>query len=328
MLLVAWHLTMKQQRFGRTEMLTSALGLGCARIGGIFQNDAAGFVRLLHAARDAGITFFDTADMYSQGESETLLGRAFHGRRHEIVIASKVGYCLPARRRWIARVKPIVRPLIQVLRLRRDRLPSAVRGQLQQDFSPGYIRGAVDGSLRRLRTDYLDLLQLHSPERDVIARGEWAEALESLKWAGKIRHYGISCDTVEAADAALAYSAVASIQVAIHLLDRQYVQSILPLASQLGVAVIARECLANGVLVKGPHDLDAAKYWSTQEECERKLADLRVLRAEAQARGVQLARYALDYVTGLPGVSVSLVGVSNLSQLSNTLRMYRAEPSA
>src|SRR5260221_14628991 len=117
------------------------------------------------------MNFFDTADMYSQGESEMLLGRAFRRQRPQVIIASKAGYCLPAQRRVIARLKPFVRPLIKLLGIKRHRLPVAVRGSLAQDFSPTYLRRAVEGSLRRLRTDYLDLLQLHSPPADVVARG-------------------------------------------------------------------------------------------------------------------------------------------------------------
>jgi aryl-alcohol dehydrogenase-like predicted oxidoreductase len=109
---------MQERQFGATNLRVSAIGLGCARIGGIFQGDAGGFIDLLHAARDAGITFFDTADMYSQGESESLLGRAFRAERDRVVIASKAGYRLPGRRRLAARLKPVLRPLIQRLRLR------------------------------------------------------------------------------------------------------------------------------------------------------------------------------------------------------------------
>src|SRR5258706_15224783 len=112
---------MKARPFGNTDLRVSELGLGCARIGGIFQQDPGGFVNLLSAARDAGINFFDTADMYSQGESEALVGRAFHRCRDRVVIASKVGYCLPAQRRLVARVKPFVRPLIKLLGIRRDK---------------------------------------------------------------------------------------------------------------------------------------------------------------------------------------------------------------
>src|SRR5690349_23723282 len=114
---------MKQRPFGSTGLQVSELGFGCARIGGIFKNDPAAFVRLLESAHAAGITFFDTADIYSQGESESLLGRAFRRRRQQVVIASKVGYGLPAQRRHIARIKPFARPLIRLLKLKRERLP-------------------------------------------------------------------------------------------------------------------------------------------------------------------------------------------------------------
>src|ERR1700759_1790667 len=82
--------------FGNTDLRVSPVGLGCARIGGIFQRDARSFVELLAAARDRGINFFDTADMYSQGESEELIGRTFRRGRERVIIASTVGYCLPA----------------------------------------------------------------------------------------------------------------------------------------------------------------------------------------------------------------------------------------
>ncbi len=197
----------------------SEFGLGCARIGGIFKRDPAEFVTLLSAAFDAGLNFFDTADIYSQGESETLLGRAFRGRRRDqVVIASKAGYVLPSRRRLIARVKPLVRPVIKLLGLKRRHVTPAVGGSLAQDFSSSHLRNAVEGSLRRLRTDRLDLFQLHSPPAGIVEAGSWLEVLEALKAEGKIRHYGVSCDSVDAAQAALGHAGVASLQVAINLL--------------------------------------------------------------------------------------------------------------
>src|SRR5688572_8553181 len=196
---------MQMRAFGHTGLRVSEFGLGCARIGGIFQGNVSGFLDLIAAARDGGITFFDTADMYSQGESETLVGRAFRGRRDRVVIASKAGYALPGRRKLIARLKPIVRPLLKHLRIRRDQLPSAVRGTVTQDFSPAYLERAVEASLRRLRTDYLDVLQLHSPPVEIIRRGTWQAALDKLQRAGKVRYYGVACDSVEAGLAALGF---------------------------------------------------------------------------------------------------------------------------
>jgi aryl-alcohol dehydrogenase-like predicted oxidoreductase len=163
---------MNYRSFGATKLTVSEVGFGCARLGGIFQDSTkADMLRTLHLAFDRGITFYDTADMYSQGESEILLGKAFHGRRDKVVIASKAGYCLPARRKMVARIKPLVRPIIQRAGLKRQHLPSGLRGALSQDFSAGYLLKAVDQSLKRLRTDYLDLYQLHSPPTSVLESG-------------------------------------------------------------------------------------------------------------------------------------------------------------
>jgi aryl-alcohol dehydrogenase-like predicted oxidoreductase len=315
-------MAMKRTQFGRTDLQVSALGLGCARIGGIFKNEPAQFIELLRSAQDRGINFFDTADMYSQGESEMLIGKAFRGRRDQVIIASKVGYCLPTRRRWIARIKPLVRPLIRVLRLKRERLSMAMKGEIAQNFAPAYIRAAVEASLRRIKTDYLDLLQLHSPPADVIARGDWLDALENLKRAGKLRYYGISCDTQTAADAALSFDSISSLQLPVSLLDSALAEAVLPAAHRGGVAVIARECLANGLLVKPESELDLSFKDLSADAAERRREKLGSLRATAKERGVHLSRLALDYVTGLEGVSVALVGASRVDQLHGTLREF------
>jgi aryl-alcohol dehydrogenase-like predicted oxidoreductase len=297
----------------------SAFGLGCARIGGIFQNDTKGFIHLLSTARDAGINFFDTADMYSQGESEALLGEAFRRVRSEIVIATKAGYCLPGRRRFAARLKPLLRPAIQFLKIRRDHLPAAARGALAQDFSPGYLQKAVEGSLRRLKTDYLDLFQLHSPPADVVERGEWEPALEALKQAGKIRYYGISCDSVEAGLAALHFPGVSSLQFLFNLLEQRALDTLLPASRAKGVGTIARECLANGLLVKRADEIDLAAYCSSPEERIAREEQLTKYRRLAADEGSSIARVALDFVTSTEGISVTLLGVRSVDQLNGLL---------
>jgi len=314
---------MEVRRFGSTALSVSELGLGCARIGGIFQRDPKGFLDLLAAAREAGITFYDTADMYSQGESEALLGRAFKGQRDRVVLASKAGYCLPAQRRLAARLKPLLRPVIRFARLRRQSLPSAVRGALAQDFSPAYLRRAVEGSLRRLRTDYLDLLQLHSPPADVVERGDWLDALESLKRAGKIRYYGVSCDTLDAARAALHHPGVSSLQLVLSLLEQRATEEILPEAHRRGVAAIARECLANGLLVKQESEIDLAAFCSSPEEVTRRADQLSGYRRQAQQAGRALASLALEYPRQCEGVTVTLIGVRTIEQLRSLLEHAR-----
>ena len=311
---------MNTNALGKTGLTTSEIGLGCARIGGIFQASGSSFVHLLHAAVDAGVTFFDTADMYSQGESEVLLGRAFHGMRRRVVIASKAGYLLPAQRRLAARLKPILRPLIRRLGLRRDRLPATVRGQIAQNFTPAYLTRAVEGSLRRLRTEYIDILQLHSPPAEVIARGEWLPALEALKRAGKIRHFGISVDTIEAGHAALEFEGVASLQFAFNILEPGARDSLVPAMRRRGVAGIARECLANGLLVKPLEGLDLSSYCNTPEEQSKRIEQISKLREDAKARGTSVERLALDFVRKTEGVAVTLVGARNVEQLQGVLK--------
>jgi aryl-alcohol dehydrogenase-like predicted oxidoreductase len=302
------------RRFGSTDLYVSEFGLGCARIGGIFKREPAEFINLLSAAYDVGITFFDTANIYSQGESEELIGRAFRTRRERVVIATKAGFVLPARRQVVARLKPIVRPMLKAFGISRQHLPSAVRGAVSQDFSPAGLREAVEGSLRRLRTDHLDLLQLHAPAPEVVESGEWVDALEALKREGKIRYYGASCESPEASLAALKHPGVSSIQVAINLLYREELAAIRSAAAN-GVAVIGRESLANGLLVKDLPREHVRRYVDSDEEAERKADAIERWRDVAGRYGLTLAQLALSYVNGLDGIGVTLVGVSRLTQL-------------
>jgi aryl-alcohol dehydrogenase-like predicted oxidoreductase len=262
--------------------------------------------------------------MYSQGESEQLLGRAFRRRRQDIVIASKVGYILPGQRRLIARIKPFVRPLIRLLRVKRSLLPAVVSGTPSQSFEPNYIRSAVEGSLRRLRTDYLDILQLHSPSVEVVERGDWLSALEQLRAAGKTRYYGISCDTMAAAKAALNVPGVSCLQLVVNLFERSMAEEITVEAKRRGIAVIARECLANGVLAKAAGEIDLNKYCSTPEQAAERQLALQTYRAQAQQRGLTLSALALEYATAVEGVSVTLIGASRTTQLRNTFQSYQS----
>jgi len=310
---------MRLRAFGNTDLQVTELGLGCARIGGVFQGDTLSFVRLIAMARDSGINFFDTADMYCQGESESLLGQAFRSQRDQVVIATKAGYLLPARRRIAGHLKPILRPVIRALRVRRDRLPASARGAIAQDFSPAYLVRALEASLRRLRTDYVDLLQLHSPPTEVVERGEWEPALEDLKRAGKVRHYGIACDTLETGLAALRFPGVSSIQFTFSLLEQKASEALLPEAQQRGVAVIAREILGNGLLVKDASEIDLAKYCSSPEELERRPKQLADLRREAAERNLPLSQMAMEFASRAKGVSVALVGARTPQQLRRLL---------
>src|SRR5215212_7828711 len=122
---------MKYRQLLGTDLEVSELGVGCARIGGVFQNKSNDEpISLLRSAFDAGITFYDTADMYVQGESERLLGRALGEVRDKVVIASKVGYLLPPQRRMVDRFRPWVRPLVRALKGRSSISAPLLRGSL------------------------------------------------------------------------------------------------------------------------------------------------------------------------------------------------------
>jgi aryl-alcohol dehydrogenase-like predicted oxidoreductase len=309
--------------FGSTSLQVSEFGLGCARLGGVFQSGSRTFIDLLAQAYDSGINFFDTADMYSQGESEALIGKALRAKRDRIIIASKAGYRLPSQRRWAARLKPILRPAVRLLKIKRESLPQSSRGVLTQDFSPEYLRSAVDSSLRRLRTDYLDLFQLHSPSVEVVTRGEWEPALEELQRIGKIRYYGVAVDSLEAGLAALRYPGVRSIQFTLNLLEQRGATELFPQLVEQGVGGIARECLANGMLVKAADEIDLKAYCKSPEEEEHRARQLAELRAQT-SDGRSLKRRALDYPRSVSGVSVTLLGARNVAQLTGLLEAAQA----
>jgi aryl-alcohol dehydrogenase-like predicted oxidoreductase len=311
----------KYRTFGSTGMLISEIGFGCARLGGIFQTGPrSATIRTIRAAHESGITFFDTSDLYSQGESEELLGEALAERRHDVVIASKVGYVLPTRRRLLAGLKPLVRPVIRALGLKRGALAIAAGGRLQQDFSPGHIVRAVEDSLRRLRTDYLDLYQLHSPPEAVLRSGEFLEPLEMLKRQGKIRFYGVSCETTVDGKICLRYPEISSVQLRASVIAQAALAEVVPDAACKGVAVIARECLGGGLLA---NETAAAIAARGDELLARRLS---AHTAAARESGRTLAESALHFVLATPGVSSALLGMRSEEQLLSNLRDLRRPP--
>lgn len=302
-------------------MQVSEIGFGCSRLGGVFSGSGGReeTLTVLRKALDAGITFFDTADMYSQGEAEALLGQAFRGQREKVIIATKGGYCLPAQRKLISRIKPLVKPLIKALGLKRENLPQSVSGALSQDFSPSYLVQAVEGSLRRLNTDYIDLYQLHSPPAEVIMRGEFVETLDGLKQQGKIRHWGIAADCVEDAALCLKHHAVASLQMPFGLLDLEALDSVLECAGQKGIGVIARGCFGGGLLKES---LTEAELKAQTPKWPQILA----FRQIAAQQNRSILEMALQFALRSPAISVTLLGMRTESHLTENLHYYAASP--
>lgn len=179
------------------NIVQERLGLGCARLGSVLGADSTEAVHLIRAAFERGICFFDTANIYGQGESERILASALQKRRTCVTIVTKAGQYFPA---WTRLAKPLKRVLAPWLR-RSDhgrRLVSKARETtLPRDYSYPTLCSSTEASLRRLNTDYVDILLLHSPPSHVIADGEALRALDKIRASGKAVKIGISCEDVE-----------------------------------------------------------------------------------------------------------------------------------
>jgi aryl-alcohol dehydrogenase-like predicted oxidoreductase len=317
---------MQYRRFGNTELATSEVGFGCARIGGVFQGvTRSEVVTLLRRAHQEGITFFDTADMYTQGESERLIGEAFHRQRDRVVIATKFGYKLPAQKQLINRVKPLVRPLITRLGLKSQQVHRGLRGTVsQQDFSPAYIIRAVEASLRRLKSDYIDLYQLHDPPIEILERGEFVEPLELLRQQGKVRYWGVACQQADDALACLPYPGLASIQVGLSALEQAALDTAIPRAAERGTAIIARQVFASGLLTRRPEALQLDEIDYDPDVAARKRDQLVAYASIAERCGRGRAEMALQFALARQGVSVVLLGISRAEQFDSSLRALQA----
>jgi aryl-alcohol dehydrogenase-like predicted oxidoreductase len=311
---------MDYRSFGRTALSVSEIGFGCSRLSGSvnYKSDKE-VLSILLQAFDRGVTFYDTADMYAQGRSERLLGDAFRNKRDAVIIATKAGYHLSTAGRVVAKLKPLLRPLVRWTRRARTRVQPVQPTWGAQNFSSDYIRRAIDGSLRRLKTDYLDIFQLHSPPPEIIETGEFISTLEHAKAQGKIRSYGVSCRAIEDAALCFRHPGITSVQLPINLLEFKGVVSVLALAAQKHVAVIARQPLASGYLAQ-PVALLKRRHFSEQEqEFTEKLERARAYQFLAQADCRTIAQAAIQFVLRLSGVSVVITGMSTRKHLADTL---------
>lgn len=272
------------------------VGLGCNNFGS--RVDLNGTRAVVDAALDVGITFFDTADVYgNKGGSETQLGHVLRGRRDEVVLATKFG--------------------------------GDMAGIYGQDFrartSRRYIRKAVEGSLSRLQTDYIDLLQLHRPD-PFTPIDETLEALDELIKAGKIRYVG-SCnlDAWQIADAewtarASGTNRFISAQNHYSMLERGVEAELVPATLKYGIGVIPYYPLENGLLT-GKYQRDEApaagtRLASRQDLLTDELFDrLEVLETFARERDRSLLDVAIGGLAAQPGVSSVIAGATTASQV-------------
>ncbi|MGJ4951797.1 aldo/keto reductase [Bradyrhizobium sp. HKCCYLS20291] len=221
------------------DVIGTRLGLGCARLGSVLGCDRADALALVQTAYDRGIRFFDTANIYGQGESERMLGAALGSRRKQTTIVTKAGQYFPMWMRAARPLKGVIAPLIRRSGGGRQLLAKTRDAALPQDFSQGYLQVCIDASLRRLKSDYVDLLLLHSPPADIIVRGEAVGHLEKIKAAGKAVSIGISCEDTESALLALNDPRIGAIELPLWPMTKE-IEVALDRARQRAILVIGR----------------------------------------------------------------------------------------
>jgi aryl-alcohol dehydrogenase-like predicted oxidoreductase len=227
--------------------------MGCSRLGSLL---AAGgrrrAERALEAALEQGIRFFDTADIYGQGDSERTLGRVL-GRAEGITVATKAGYLLPAPRWALRLVKPPLRLATRLSKALGRSLAERRSHGYAQCFDADHLRRALHGSLRRLDRDRVELFLLHNPPPMVAGSDALWRFVDDAKRAGDLRSFGISCAGGEADIAWLRQPAVEIVQVPLGGGRAAATDGFLASAASRGVGIVAREILG------GPGRYDAGE---------------------------------------------------------------------
>ena len=321
---------MNRRILGRTGLAVGEIGFGAWGVGGnrygnsYGPTDDAESRRAVRRAFDLGCTFFDTADVYGHGHSEEVLGEALADVRSRVVVATKVGGNFYNRG-----VHPLLRDRIAELAgTPFEGIPADAPLPVTHDssFDPDYVRFALEQSLRRLRTDYVDLLQLHNPPLPLIAAMDTYAVLEDLKKEGKIRAYGVSIHSPEEGLAAIQATMPDTVQVVYNIARREPEDALLAAARTAHVGIIAREPLANGFLA-GRYGPDAT--WEPGDIRARmprpyvaKMAALGArVRDLAGQSGLSPAQLALRFVLDNPDVAVVIVGMKTVPQVADNLAL-------
>ena len=217
---------MKTRQLGSCQLEVSALGLGCMGMSAFYgpPKDTREMAALLHGAVDRGVTFFDTAEIYGPFTNEILVGNALAGMRGQVVLATKFG-----------------------LDLDPEAEPGVMNGFPGVNSQPAHIKAAVEGSLRRLRTDYIDLLYQHRVDPDVPI-GDVAGTVKELIAAGKVRHFGLSEASERTIRRAHAVQPVTALQSEYSLWSREPEVDVLPTLEELGIGFVPYSPLGRGFL--------------------------------------------------------------------------------
>ena len=293
------------------------LGFGAVNLGsaGSGRSARAG-TRLVAEALDLGVRVFDTADAYGNGASERVLGAALRRRRDDAFLATKGGYVFRERSAVAQAGRRTAAGLRRRLRQPSGRTGGATGGgaYAAQDFSPHHLRSAIEGSLRRLRTDRIDRYQLHGPHE---VMPELLGELVDLRDAGKVLSFGIGAEVLAEAAPWLDVPEVDGLQVPFGVLDPQAADLLFPRVASRPLDVWARGVLGGGLLADAMRDPEHM----ANDPRGRMIEQLRDL---ATAAGLGLDALAIAFVRSFAEVSTILVGISSSEHLRRNVSMFSA----
>jgi aryl-alcohol dehydrogenase-like predicted oxidoreductase len=277
---------------GKTGLRDSTLGFGGSEVG--YQAVAQKTVdKILNTALDAGINVIDTAECYADGE--TLVGKAIAGRRAEVVLMTKCGHA---------------------------RLGSAserAAGYAQEDWNSTMLAHSIERSLKNLGTDYVDVMQFHSPSLATLKDGRVIEVLHQSRERGQARFVGCSIDSDDAVYA-VESGAFDTLQISVSIADQEAIELVLPKAAALGMGVIVKRPIANAAWRHGkqpPSDWYTRPYWDR----------LQALNYDFIRRGAENAgEVALRFTLGTPGVTTAIVGTTRVERIAQNIAHAGAGP--
>lgn len=274
---------MNYKSVGKSDLKISRIGFGCMSL----KDNQAENEKILHQALEYGINYFDTADLYDKGMNEMMLGKAFKGKREQVIIATKVGN-----------------------QLRKD--------GSGWDWNAGkkYILSAAEESLKRLQTDYIDLYQLHGGTmEDPI--DETIEAFELLQKQGKIRYYGISSIRPSVIREYMQRSNIVSVMMQYSLLDRRPEETCLELLHQHNISVLARGSVAGGLLV----DKHAKSYLNYNEQ---QVSNAAAAIKNISGSHRSAAQTAIQFVLKNKAITSAVAGIRTMEQLKDAAETMSA----
>jgi aryl-alcohol dehydrogenase-like predicted oxidoreductase len=301
------------------DISCSVLGLGTGKLASLGTGlTMAERWRVFETAAECGINLIDTADSYAQGDCERFLGQALRGRRARFLVATKAGFHFANLGGFARLLKPFARTLVRTLRRGRAMAAGARRQALRmnvrsQDFST--LETALEASLRRLRTEYVDLFFLHDPPVEVLRDERVLGALNTLLRAGKARRIGVSSEDPVVLAAALEMPALHAVQTPVNPCVREEMDAVLAGIAARGIAIIGNHITLSGRLLAPPvGELD--EWVAVRAELQR----------QADADGGSVSRLLHRFALAQPGVTAILTGTTNAGHLRQNAADVLAPP--